>query len=382
MPLKTGHHKAAAFYAIGLLSGFWMFSINLLFPLLAKEVSMSLTEIGFLTSVFSVAFIASSYLIGHVSDRTNRRRRFIVAGSLLFPLLTFLYYFAGSFTDLLILRILTGLAYAVTPLATALFTSAFADNISARMGKLNAFISFGWAMAGFTIGWLASTIGLRSSFLIAGLISLAIPLIAYLFIKDIKPEKEERPTGNRQIMPLCLAVVIRHAAAYSLWAIFPIYLTYFVSDNFFMIGSLYAVNMLFQPFFFLAIGKMAKKWDKIRLFTFGTAMSAITFFVFAAAADIYWIIAAQIMIAFAWSCFYLGASLHITETVPASQRGKAFSLLSSSFVLSQIFGSLLGGLLSDLYGMRNMIIIAGLVMLASLPVVSGLRSKTRRKAAI
>ncbi len=181
-------------------------------------------------------------------------------------------------------------------------------------------------------------------------------------------------------MPLFLAVVIRHAAAYSLWAIFPIYLTYFVSDNFFLIGSLYAVNMLFQPLFFMAIGKMAKKWDKIKLFTFGTAMSAATFFVFAAAADIYWIIAAQIMIAFAWSCFYLGASLYITETVPASQRGRAFSLLSSSFVLSQIFGSLLGGMLSDMYGMRNMIIIAGLVMLASLPVVSGLRGNGRRKA--
>ncbi|MBI2675077.1 MAG: hypothetical protein HYX24_01365 [Candidatus Aenigmarchaeota archaeon] len=37
-------------------------------------------------------------------------------------------------------------------------------------------------------------------------------------------------------------------------------------------------------------------------------------------------------------------------------------------------------LLSDLYGMRNMIIIAGLVMLSSVPLASGLGSRERRKA--
>lgn len=79
-------------------------------PIIAKEVTGSLFEIGIIVASFSFAQILSEIYFGRISDKKGTRLLFIRAGFLACAITFGLHYFANDALFLLLARIGAGIA--------------------------------------------------------------------------------------------------------------------------------------------------------------------------------------------------------------------------------------------------------------------------------
>ncbi len=375
-------NSVLCFNLVTLLTGFSFFSFILLIPLFADELGMNLTEIGITLAVFSIAIILFSPLWGHLSDRYGHRRFFLIFGNLLFFVSSFLYMYVHTLEGLIVVRFLQGIGFATNPMLTALFSEHFGEQAARRFGAFSAANAVGWGLGSLLSGILADTIGIRWGFAIVSL----LPLISAGFIYWGLPEKPSSIPVKRthesirvpgKLFYLYGMIFVRHSAAVALWSIFPLYLKTFV-PSLSLVGAVNGINMLLQPLFMLALGRNAERWDKLQMVLLGVGGSVLTFLVYALAPSIWQIIIGQVMIAASWSAMFIGINLYMIEEVPQGSRGKAFGYLQSAFTSAASVGPLLGGTLSDAFGIQGMILIASLLMLLSLPILLRLQTLERR----
>ncbi len=376
-------NPALCFHLVTLLLGFSFFSFILLIPLFAQELGMSLTETGLVLAIFSVAVIAFSPIWGHLSDRLGRRKPLLVIGSLLFFLSSFLHFLVNTWAELMALRFLQGMAFAVTPMLTVLFSDHFGAQAARRFGAFSAANAVGWGLGSVLSGILAELLGIRWVFILVSFLSLA----GAGFIQWGLPEKAtsvHAPSVPSRVPSklfyLYGMIFARHSAAIALWSVFPLYLKGFV-QSLSWVGIVNGINMLVQPLFMLAIGKYAERWDKLQIILIGIGGSIATFLVYASAASVWQIVVGQVMIAASWSAMFIGMNLYLIEEVPQRSRGQAFGYFQSAITSAAAVGPLLGGSLSDAYGIHGMIFIASVLMALSIPFLLRLQMIDRRSQA-
>ncbi len=89
------------------------------------------------------------------------------------------------------------------------------------------------------------------------------------------------------------------------------------------------------------------KWDSKFLIHLGTLVSIATFIVYTLAPSWLWLIPGQVMIAFAWSCMYVGSNMYLLKD--SKERATASGLLQSSMSLAAIVGPILGGAVAGMF---------------------------------
>ena len=143
---------------------------------------------SFFTPVFSAALfgymIGATFLSG-VSDRIGRQRT-LVFGNILFGVLTVASAFATTIPALLVLRFIAGLGLGCSiPSVMALGVEyAPQDRRSFRVSVLFVGYTLGAALGGFVTAALMTRFGWQSAFYFGGFGSLAIALIAYVFMPE------------------------------------------------------------------------------------------------------------------------------------------------------------------------------------------------------
>ena len=371
-----------AFSLVTFTWGFTFFSFILLIPLYAYELELSLTATGAAIAASSIAVILFSPIWGSLADRLGRKKPFLVLGTLFFALTSLSLFTAQTFTSLVILRLLQGMAFATNPLLTALFSDHFGRQAARRFGAFGAANALGWGLGSLSSGILADLIGIRWTFLIISLFPIVSAAILHWGIPEGPPSEAsvsaERPQSRapRKLVYLYATIFARHSAAIALWSVFPIYLRGFVG-SLSWVGAVNGINLIVQPLFMLAIGRYAERRDKLQIISWGILGSIITFAVYATAPSIWQVLAGQLMIAVAWSAIFIGLNLYIMAEVPPGSRGRAFGYLQSSMTGAAAVGPLLGGALSDAFGIREMIWITAGLMATSFPFLWKLRSIDR-----
>ena len=365
-----------------MLTGLSFFSFILLIPIFSEEyLKLDFTEIGIALAAFSVAVIIASPIWGSLSDKSGQRKIYFIIGSLIFAITSFLHFFVESFEALIILRFFQGIGFATNPMLTALFTDYFGKQASRRFSIFSAANSLGWGLGGLLGGVLADLVGIRAVFAIVSILPLINIYITIFHLKESNKRPEDQKDASGQIpgrfVFLYGTMFVRQAAAIALWAIFPIYLKDFV-QSFTMIGLASGINMMIQPVFMLLIGKYGKHFDRLNMMLLGLIGSVITFVIYGAAPSFEFIILGQIMIAISWSLIFIGINLYIIENSPQGTRGRALGFFQSALTAAAAAGPLLGGPLSDFYGIRNMIFIVTGLMALSFPFLIVLKFLDRR----
>lgn len=372
-----------AFSLVTFTWGFAFFSFILLTPLYADELGLSLTAAGVAIAASSIAVILFSPIWGVLADRSGRKKPFLILGTLLFALTSLSLFTAQTFALLVVLRFLQGAAFATNPLLTALFSDHFGRQAARRFGAFSAANALGWGLGSLSSGILADLIGIRWTFLVISVFPLVSAAILYKGIPEESPAEASHAAAAgperrvpRKLVYLYATIFARHSAAVALWAMFPIYLRGFVG-SLSWVGAINGINMIVQPLFMLAIGRAAEHRDKLQIISWGITGSIATFAVYATAPTIWQVLVGQLMIAAAWSAIFIGLNLYIMAEVPPGSRCRAFGYLQSSMTGAAAVGPLLGGALSDAFGIREMIWITAGLMATSFPFLWKLRSIDR-----
>src|SRR5690606_28445995 len=118
-------------------------ALSYLVPFFEKELRLNNTQIGLLTSLLSLAWAISGYLMGTFSDKTGKRKKYLLIAVVVFSICSFISGLATSFGFLLLARIIMGFAEGpVLPLAQSIMIEASTEKRRGfNMGFMQSFVS-------------------------------------------------------------------------------------------------------------------------------------------------------------------------------------------------------------------------------------------------
>lgn len=157
-------------------------------PFVAKSLGLNNTQIGMLSSALSLTWAISAYVGGLLSDRTGRRKSFLIIAIIAFSLCSVFSGLAVSFSILIATRILMGLSEGpIMPICQSLVAAESSpERRGLNMGVMQNFGSslFGSFLAPLILVAVAEAFHWRIAFFVA-----AVPgLIAAYFVWKIVRE--------------------------------------------------------------------------------------------------------------------------------------------------------------------------------------------------
>ena len=184
---------------LSFIFGFVIFdrmALGYLVPFFEKELGLNNTQIGLLSSLLALAWAISGYLMGTLSDKTGKRKQYLIIAVAIFSICSFISGLAAGFALLLLARIIMGLAEGpVLPIAQSIMIDASTEKRRGfNMGFMQGFVG-GLVMmpAPIILVWLATNFGWRNAFFIAGVPGLVLAAIGFFYIKETKaPEVQEK----------------------------------------------------------------------------------------------------------------------------------------------------------------------------------------------
>ena len=160
-------------------------NMNTAGPVMQKDLHLDSVHLGWVFSAFGWAYLALQVWGGWVSDRFGARRALAVCG-LIWAGSTMLIGTAGSFTTLILFRILLGLGEGATfPTATRALADWFpAHKRGFTQGITHAFARLGNFFTPPLVAWLIRISSWRTSFVVLGVVSLVWTIVWWFYFRD------------------------------------------------------------------------------------------------------------------------------------------------------------------------------------------------------
>lgn len=358
-------------------------ALNFLMPFVEQDLNLSNTQIGLLASSLSLTWAISGYLLGSASDRSGKRKVFLVIATLAFSLCSFLSGLASSFLFLLGARLLMGAAEgAILPISQSMTASLVAPHQrGVAMGVMQNFGSnlLGSFVAPVLLVALATWVGWRYAFFLAGVPGIITALLIWRIVDEPSTNNAEKEApkrlsileafSERNILLCGIIAVLLVSYLVTTWAFLPIFLT--KSRGFdptvmgWLMGSLGASATLCS---FLVPGLSDKIGRKpvmilVPLIAIIIPLSALYY------DGSPWILAVIFFVG--WSvngCFPLFMATIPSETVDPKHVAAILGLVMGlGEVLGGVFAPLIAGAAADTFGLSAPLwIMFGLAILASI----------------
>jgi MFS family permease len=340
--------------AVQLLSSAGVFGPAIIVPIILKEEYLVDTStIGLIAGGFATAGFVSSYLFGRASDVYGKRKilLFGLALTVIATLAQIVSLMFGGFEVFSFVRVLLGFCAGIFPAALL----AYAYEARGKMGKFSSWGAAGWGVGNIFVG-VFGVMYEEAYLFCAGLLLLSFLFALRLpFPKEVGMPVPLFPVELiRRNAPVYLSMLIRHTGANMIWVTYPLFLVSIGADLEW-VGVIYAVNAFGQFF----IMNFLDRYDPTLLVAVGLVSSALTFYAFLLARSFWEILPAQVLLAAAWSCLYVGSLRYVMDK--NKEKATATGILSSVMNISGIVGPVLGGLAASLVDFKGTITIASLM---------------------
>jgi len=322
-------------------------SASLLFiPNLAQDLRANDAQIGMIVAVYAFAMFIASYIFGRASD-VYGRRLFIRLGLGLCAITFLLQIFADPYFAapllaspwlLALVRGLAGFSLGIFPAALTVYVYDSAGSI----GRFSSLGALGWAVGSFVAGLIAFYYGV---FILSSLCFLVAFLVS-VTIKEVNSQRLSIPFFPKDLVRrnwrVYVPYLLRHTGANAIWVIYPLFIASLGGDKFW-IGIIYTVNTATQFF----VMRFLDRFDCEQLIRVGLLFAVMTFLSFTFAQSFLHLLPMQVLLAFSWSSMYVGSLLYLMKN--NVERATSSGILSSVINISQVFGALLGGVISLLF---------------------------------
>jgi len=346
---------------IQFLSSFALSASLLFIPNLATDLGANDVQIGIIVAVYASATFAASYIFGRLSD-VHGRKLFINLGlgisavTFLLQALTDPYFVAPVLAApplLAFVRGLAGFSLGIFPAALIVYVYDSAGAV----GKFSSMGALGWAVGTFVAGLVAVYYGIF-------ILSSACFLLAFLISFTLK-----RADGPRLQVPffpkdllkrnwsVYLQFMLRHMGANCIWVIFPLFIASLGGDKFWT-GVIYTVNTTTQ----FVVMRFLDRFDEKTLINAGSLLSVATFLSFTMAQDFVHLLPMQVLLACSWSTLYVGSLTYLIRN--NVEKATSTGILSSVINVSQVFGALIGGAVSQFFNFRATMYLAAALTIA------------------
>jgi MFS family permease len=382
-------------------------SISFIMPVIQPDLNLSNTQIGIINMAFTIAWGISTIIFGGISDKTGNLKRWVVFSGFLTAVFSAACALANSFSTLIVLRVLVGIAEGPFP---AFMMAMIGKSVSkGRLGMAIGIVNTGVSVIAITFGPVMLTqfvtvTSWQMSIFVAALPGLILMLIVMFFVKPLAVETNE-PTPAQDAVTaekpknmflelfayrnftLCLVMAATHMAGYYVMQIFAaLYWTRIAGLSMQMMGTLTAGMGLMGILTSIVMPKLSDIYGRKpillisylvcilpSLFMFlmpGSTVSMVLYVLFAGlpgALGIFWM------------------NLIPIETLPPylTVTGISLPMSAGEFIGGALITTIAGGV-ADLYGLPTMMIIVSigfvLSFLVCLPLIETAPRALERKA--
>lgn len=373
--------KKAVFYI-----SFPLSFIAFIFPIYASSLGISVVEIGFLYTIFSVVAILIRPVVGNLIDKKGRKKGILI-GVVIYTIVNFLYSIARDYRYLLIARILQSLA------ASFLWISIDAA-ISDISSKENRAQNFGILEQSQVKGeFLGSVIGFTvlfnnffenpfsvvfKVFFITSIISLFFTFKRVPETLEYKKDIELGMLKNKKHLRYFLIIMGIISFISSLTA--PIYLIYLqqnITNKLYLISYLFVPSAILSMFLPRRFGIYADKNGRKKVIFIGMLLNAVLqiFIPFVRAYYPFMILYTLISIV---NMFYSPAlSSIIIDFVGENKRGRSYGLYSFASGVGSALGPLVGTYIYENIGRSIVFYLQGSLLIVAIVSIYCIYTKIR-----
>lgn len=350
-----------------------------LLPNITESLHVSLGLGGLMVLVPALAAAISAPLL-YLGARSFNRRKLIAGLGALVVIANVIPPFASTLTEILLARILLGIAIAgfwtvVPPMAPKL--------VGEKLGTRATSIIIAGVSAGTVVGlpagqFLGNAVGWRTTFAVAAAVSAVVVVAQIVFLPDLRPAAATRARDFGEVFrsrPARIGIAVTAIAFIGQFAA-STYLTPFLEDfSHLTSGAVSIVFLLYGVGGILGTLIGSPLVGRSLVASLAGAAAAVGLLVLALPVlhPVPVVVGAFIVgWGLVWGVIPLAAQVWLLKSVPSSQEAAA-SVAVATMQISIAAGSALGGLLVDSTSLRTVFVTGGAVL-----IVAGLLAFTTR----
>ncbi len=350
------------------------------------------TLIGFLVSLSGLMVAVMQPVAATISDRTGRRKPFIVAGLAVVVVATLCFIGAGSYRALVGFRILQGVGIAFTIPTALTLIADYADraSVGGSMGFFTTGRLIGFALGPLAGGLLMKTVSFEAAFIAGALGALSSLILVVIFVPEVRFEPRpprrkvfENSTGwvpdnvltevnldrwgnerklvrwvNRQLYVLGSAIFVM-AVSISLIAAVEPELNRRLSQTALGFGLAFSMSTFARIVFQIPIGRLSDRIGRKSLIFLGLVMLAPLSVLQGMAPTTFWLSADRFLLGAATAMIVAPAYAMVADRGLPGLQVRQMGIMTMAFGLGVAAGPLLSGTMAGVVSFETPFLVSG-----------------------
>jgi MFS family permease len=370
--------------SINTVNWFYAFAIIIpvvIIPLYAKSLGASLFQASIMVGIFYGVNAVFGVIMGSLSDILGRRKPFLISSSIG----TVVVFLLIAFTEIPLLLILSMGLFGVITAAFLPCMMGMISEISSKaekgknMGLLNTSTSLGWAGGSFLGGFVAGQFNFQITFISGCIIAIIATVLTISILRETRTNVAS--DSNKDFRKILTAlknrflpssgessylkenglswfyfiIFLRYTAYLGSFALLPIFFASIAST--FWAGMLVAIYMGVSGILMSPIGKFSDKYGRKPIVIFGLVGTSIALVFYAISYSLIVLILTQFFYSFVFAAIFTGGSAFVSDVSPEMKHNEAMGFLNSSITFGAVIGSIIAGIIAEMFGIRIMFLI-------------------------
>ena len=340
-----------------------------LIPVYAEDLGATGIGVGFIFSGFAIARVFFDPVAGRLSDR-HGRKRYICVGLVLYTLSSVGYMVATSVSNLIAVRVLNGVASSmVLPVAMA-----YVADLSPRgqegkyMGMFTRALFIGFGVGPLLGGGLIDHAGYDVVFASMGGLCFLSLILAIVMLKPRAATIQQRESAkfmdvlrNRIILAVLMHRLVNALGRGMIIAFLALFGVLELNLTLADVGLLITINLVLMGFLQGPCGKLADRYNRVRLVVIGSIIGAVSLGCFPLATGFWSLLALNILSGAGGALVIPTTSAMCTIEGRTLGQGNVMGLFNTAMSAGMVFGPLLGGLIYDGFNIGAVFVAGALV---------------------
>lgn len=347
-----------------LSSALLLYSMNIgilitIIPLFSQELGADDMTVGFIVSVYAVAYIVAAPLWGKASDIVGRKLA-LGLGMLGYSVVVLLFAFARDPSQILVIRLLGGFVdSSFWTVPTALIADMYApEEMGAALGKIGTSQAVGFIAGPVLGGILVEAVDYRSVFYICSAFIFLIALLTLFGIQE-KPKASGKETDSSSKVSRKFGKITKKNITVMYIDIAFFAISFGVITSQFIVyakeilgpGTEFLVGLLLSSYYVseaviqVPAGKLSDVFGRYRIAVLGFVMCAFGFFALTFATSLVLLLIPILIIGGGIGALYVTVPAAIMDVAPISQRGLVSGFQNIAWGIGYFVGPALGGIM-------------------------------------
>ncbi len=353
-----------------------------LMPIFAQDLGATGIWLGVIFASFSLARAIFMPIIGKISDKTSRKK-FIVIGLLMYSIISLVYLLAYSVWALTLIRFVHGIASAmVIPIAMAYIGETSQEGKEgSRMGNFNIAFFLGMGTGPMVGGILHDHLGMHAVFIAMAILTGFSFLLTLFLLPDIHPQSHKKADKQQQqasfklllknklMVGLLIYRFVNALGRGGVMSFLPIYAASIkLSPS--QVGIILTTNIFFMALLQGVFGRLADKYNKFYLVIAGAPLAATSLILTPVAKNFISLLILALLMGLGGALSMPAATAINVKIGKKYGMGASMGIFNMAMSLGMILAPMISGAVMDLWGVKYIFIVAGLISFAGIALFS------------